>query len=84
MNPWLLGDLALVGIGLPVAIWIGARGTAIDRLVGLELAGVIGTLALLAFSQAVEQPSYLIVPTVAVLLSFAGTLVYTRLLAPRS
>jgi hypothetical protein len=45
---------------------------------------VVGTLALLAFAQAVAQPSYLIVPTVAVVLSFAGTLVFTRLLAPRS
>ncbi|HET7070780.1 MAG TPA: monovalent cation/H+ antiporter complex subunit F [Nocardioides sp.] len=84
MNPWLLGALALVGVGLPVAIWIGARGDGVDRLVGLELAGVIGTLALLAFAQAVKQPSYLIVPTVAVVVSFAGTLVYTRLLAVRS
>lgn len=84
MSPWLLGALVLVGIGLPVAVWIGARGDGVDRLVGLELAGVIGTLALLAFAQAVNQPSYLIVPTVAVVLSFAGTLVYTRLLAPRS
>jgi multisubunit Na+/H+ antiporter MnhF subunit len=84
VNAWLVGDLALVGIGLPVAVWIGARGDGMDRLVGLELAGVIGTLALLAFAQAVKQPSYLIVPTVAVVLSFAGTLVYTRLLAVRS
>jgi multisubunit Na+/H+ antiporter MnhF subunit len=84
VNAWLVGDLVLVGIGLPVAVWIGARGDGVDRLVGLELAGVIGTLALLAFAQAVKQPSYLIVPTVAVVLSFAGTLVYTRLLAVRS
>jgi multisubunit Na+/H+ antiporter MnhF subunit len=84
VSPWLVGDLALVGLGLPVAVWIGGRGNAVDRLVGLELAGVIGTLALLAFAQGVHQPSYLIVPTVAVVLSFAGTLVYARLLAPRS
>lgn len=83
MNPWLLGDIVLVGIGLPVAIWIGSRGNAVDRLIGLEVAGVVGTLALMAFAQAVVQPSYLIVPTVAVVLAFAGTLVFTRLLAPR-
>lgn len=84
MNPWLVGVLALVGIGLPIAIWIGSRGDPVDRLVGLELAGVVATLALLAFAQAVAQPSYLIVPTVAVVLSFAGTLVFARLLAPGS
>jgi multisubunit Na+/H+ antiporter MnhF subunit len=84
VNPWLVGTIALVGLGMPVAVWIGARGSAVDRLVGLELGVVDGTLALLAFSPAVEQPSYLIVPTVAVVLAFAGTLVYTRLLAPAS
>lgn len=84
MNVWLLGAIALTGIGLPVSLWVGARGTSVDRLVGLELASVNGTLALLAFSQAVAQPSYLIVPTVVVIVGFAGTLVFTRLLAPRS
>jgi len=84
MNPWLAGVLALVGIGLPVAVWIGSRGDPVDRLVGLELAGVVAALALLAFAQAVAQPSYLIVPTIAVVLSFAGSLLFARLLAPRS
>lgn len=83
MSPWLIGNIALVGIGLPVAIWIGSRGEAIDRLVGLEFAGVVATLALMSFAQQVHQSSYLIVPTVAVVLAFAGTLVFTRLLAPR-
>lgn len=83
MSPWLIGTLALVGLGLPIAVWIGARGSAVDRLVGLELAGVIGSLALMSFSELVAQPSYLIVPTVAVVLSFVGTLVFVRLMAPR-
>jgi len=84
VNAWLVGVLALVGIGLPVATWIASRGDPVERLVGLELAGVVATLALLGFAQAVAQPSYLIVPTIAVVLSFAGTLVFARLLAPRS
>ena len=84
MSAWMLGTIALVGIGLPVAVWIAARGNAVDRLVGLELAGVVSTLALMGFSQAVHQPSYLIVPTVGVVLTFAGVLVFARLLAPRS
>jgi ABC-type enterochelin transport system permease subunit len=84
MSPWLVGDLFLVGLGLPVAIWIGARGNGVDRLIGLELAAVNGTLALMAFAQAVSQPSYLIVPTVAVVMGLVGVLVFTRLLAVRS
>lgn len=83
MSAWMIGDLVLVGLGLPISLWIAARGNAVDRLVGLELASVVGTLALLAFSQAVHQPSYLIVPTVSAVLAFAGILVFTRLLAPR-
>ena len=52
----------------------------------LTLVGVAGTavvLAMVSFSQAVDQPSYLIVPLVLALVSVAGILVYTRLLAPR-
>jgi multisubunit Na+/H+ antiporter MnhF subunit len=52
-------------------------------MVGLELGGVVTTLAMLGFTQAVGQSSYLIVPLLTALLSFAGALVFTRLLAPR-
>lgn len=83
MNPWLVGDLALLGVAMPVALWIASRGNAIDRLVGLEIGSVVTTIALLAFSQGAGQASYLIVPTVAAILSFVGTLVFARLLAPR-
>ena len=44
----------------------------------------VALLTLLVMSQAAGQSSYLIVPFVLVLLSFAGTLVFTRLLGPRS
>jgi multisubunit Na+/H+ antiporter MnhF subunit len=55
----------------------------VDRLVGLALASSVGTLTLLVAIQGDGQSSYLIVPLVLVLLSFAGTLVYTRLLGPK-
>jgi multisubunit Na+/H+ antiporter MnhF subunit len=83
MNPWLLGTIALLGAGLAPAVWIGSRGEPQDRLVGLELGGVVATLAMMSFAQAVGQSSYLIVPLVLALVSVAGILVYTRLLAPR-
>lgn len=84
MNPWLLGCIVLLAGPFPVAIWIGSRGSPADRMVGLELAGVVATLALVAFAQAMGQSAYLIVPLVTAILSFAGSLVFTRLLAPRS
>lgn len=83
MSAWLLGAVVLLAGGLAPAGWIAARGTPVDRLVGLEIGTVAATLELMLFSQAENESQYLIVPLVLVLLSFAGTLVYTRLLAPR-
>lgn len=84
MSAWLLGAVVLLLGGLAPAGWIAARGTPVDRLVGLELGSVVATLELTLFSQAENEAQYLIVPLVLALLSFAGTLVYTRLLVPRS
>jgi multisubunit Na+/H+ antiporter MnhF subunit len=46
---------------------------------GLQFTGTVGALVMVALCVAVQQPSYLIVPLVLVLLSYAGTLVFTRL-----
>lgn len=71
--------VALVGPGLLLT----ARGTAAQRLVGLQLATALTVLLLTVLSVAAGQTSMLIVPLVLVLLSFAGTLVFTRLLRRR-
>lgn len=84
MNAWLLGAVVVLLGGLAPAGWIASRGSPVDRLVGLEMGSVAAALELMLFSQAVNQSQYLIVPLVLVLLSFAGTLVYVRLLAPRA
>jgi|GraSoiStandDraft_45_1057281.scaffolds.fasta_scaffold1352221_2 multisubunit Na+/H+ antiporter MnhF subunit len=84
MNAWLLGAVVVLFGGLAPAGWIASRGSPVDRLVGLEMGSVAAALELMLFSQAVNQSQYLIVPLVLVLLSFAGTLVYVRLLAPRA
>jgi multicomponent Na+:H+ antiporter subunit F len=84
VSPWLAGAIVLLSVGLPAAGWLAARDGPLDRLVGVEMGNVIVTLELILFSQAVGQSSYLIVPLVLAVVSFAGTLVYARLLAPRS
>lgn len=84
MNPWLLGVVVLVAGALAPATWISARGGAVDRLLGLELATVAATLVLMGVAQAAHQTSYLIVPLVLALVGFAGTMVFVRLLGPRS
>jgi multicomponent Na+:H+ antiporter subunit F len=59
--------LAMVIGGLGPGMWITARGSAVDRLVGLELVGVVSV----------------VVPLVLAPLSVTGTLVFTRLLGSR-
>lgn len=83
MSAWLLGAVVLLLGGLAPAGWIASRGSPVDRLVGLELGSAVATVELMLFSQAVNESQYLIVPLVLALMSFAGTLVFTRLLGPR-
>jgi multisubunit Na+/H+ antiporter MnhF subunit len=83
VSPWLLGTIVLLAGGFPPSLWMASRGSPVDRMVGLELGGVVTTLSMLGFAQAVGQTSYLMVPLAAAVLSFAGALVFTRLLAPR-
>jgi multisubunit Na+/H+ antiporter MnhF subunit len=80
MSGWDIATLALMVGGLLPALVLVARGGPVDRLVGLELGSAVSVLTLLVAIQGEGQSSYLIVPLVLVLLSFAGTLVYTRLL----
>lgn len=68
----------LVG-GLAPALVVASRSSAASRLVGVELVAAVATVALLLISQVVHQSYDLIVPLVLVPLSFAGTLVFTRL-----
>ncbi|HEY4022857.1 MAG TPA: monovalent cation/H+ antiporter complex subunit F [Pseudonocardiaceae bacterium] len=77
---WVIAAAALMIGGFGPAMVLAGRGPAAHRLLGLELAGAVGVIVLMVLCQAMKQPSYLIVPLVLVLLSFAGTLVFTRLL----
>jgi multisubunit Na+/H+ antiporter MnhF subunit len=83
MTFWLIGAIVLMVGGLGPAMLLASWGDPVHRLVGLELGSSITVLVLLVLSQVAGQSQFLIVPLVLVLLSFAGTLVFTRLLAPR-
>jgi multisubunit Na+/H+ antiporter MnhF subunit len=81
MTPWLLFAAVLAAAGLGSAVVVGSRGKGLSRLVGLQFGGSVTVLVLVALSAAQRQASYLIVPLALVLLTYAGTLVYTRLLS---
>lgn len=72
--------LALLVGGLGPVLVMGALGSALNRLVALELGGALITLFLLVFVEVSGETYELIVPLVLAPLAFAGTLVFTRLL----
>jgi multicomponent Na+:H+ antiporter subunit F len=74
---------ALVIGGLGPALVLSARGSAIERLVGLELVSSVVVLTMLVIAQMTSLSYYLAVPLVLAPLSLAGTLVFTRLLGRR-
>ncbi|MCQ9165757.1 MULTISPECIES: monovalent cation/H+ antiporter complex subunit F [unclassified Arthrobacter] len=80
MNAWIVAAIVLLVAGLGPALLFCARGSSASRLVGLQLAGVVGVLVLVAIAEAAGQPMYLIVPLVLATLSATGTLVFTRTL----
>lgn len=77
--------VALLIGGLGPALILSGVGDPVDRLVGLDLAVAVLTFALILLSEVGPGQSYdLILPLVLVPLSVAGTLVFTRLLAPEA
>lgn len=81
MTAWLWYAGVLMVAGLAPALVVGSRDKGIVRLAGLQLAGAVSVLVLVALCASPSATSYLVVPLALVLLSFAGTLVFTRLLA---
>ncbi|WP_067674918.1 MrpF/PhaF family protein [Nocardia miyunensis] len=77
---WLTASAVLLIGAIAPCLVLTAHDTAAHRLVGLQLISSVTTIVLVAVSLGVGRPDYLIVPFVLALLSFAGTLVYTRLI----
>lgn len=78
-----LGEWAALGLLLGVfvpGLWMASSGVPRHRLVGLEFAGIAAISTLTVLAVAWQQASSLIVPLVLAVITFPGTLVYTRLL----
>jgi multisubunit Na+/H+ antiporter MnhF subunit len=84
VNAYSAAALTLMVGGLGPVIWLGVHSEAHERLVALQFAGPVVVFILMLISAATAQPSMLIVPIVLALLSAAGLLVFTRLLAPQA
>ncbi|UYY79721.1 MULTISPECIES: monovalent cation/H+ antiporter complex subunit F [unclassified Arthrobacter] len=79
---WSAVTLALLLLGVAPSLFLVARGSDVQRLVGLQLLTGSSIMVLIGLSIIVGQSSYLIVPLVLAVLASIGTLVYTRLLKP--
>lgn len=81
MSGWGIAVLVLLIGGFGPAAALGSRGTAVERLVGLQLGGAVTVVVLTVFAPLTGVSAVLVLPLTLIVLSFAGTLVFLRLLA---
>jgi multicomponent Na+:H+ antiporter subunit F len=80
MNVWLWAATALL-VGLLPTLVVAFRSSApVERLVALEIAGIITTLVLLLLAQGFDRTLFFDLALVMALLSFGGGLVYAHFL----
>ncbi len=80
MNAWLAGTLALSAGLLPCAAVALRAEEPMERVVALEMASVLLTLALVMLAEAMQRPLFLDLALTQALLSFGGGLVFARFL----
>ncbi len=92
MNPWSINltehaprvALALVGLALLLTFVRLVRGPTLpDRVVALDLMGVLAVGMLAAYAVATDQPVLLDPATVLALVGFLGTVAFARYLKKR-
>ena len=79
MNVWLTGSTVLLFALVPCGI-ASFRGDAMERLVGLEMAGMVVTLLLVMLAQGMGRVNFYDLALALALLSFGGGLVFVRFL----
>jgi len=78
MSIWLVAAAILLA-ALVACAAIAARGSEMERLLGFELAGSVGAMALLALAEGFGRSIYVDVALVFVVVNFVATLAYIRL-----
>ncbi len=79
MNAWLVAATVLAFCLVPAGIAV-LRGDAVERLVGLELTGLLVTFVLVTLAEGAGSPQFLNVALALSLLTFGGGLVFVRFL----
>jgi multisubunit Na+/H+ antiporter MnhF subunit len=79
MNIWLTGSAVLLFALAPCAV-ATFRGNTVERLIGLEMAGMISTLLLVMLAEGTHRANFYDLALTLALLSFGGGLVFARFL----
>lgn len=79
MNAWLICATILLLALIPVGIQV-FKGDTMDRLVALEMGGIMTPLILLLLTQGLQRMALYDIALSAALLSFGGGLVFARFL----
>jgi multisubunit Na+/H+ antiporter MnhF subunit len=79
MNAWLIAATVLL-LGLVPCAVVMVRGSIVEALVGLQMAGVLETVVLLLLAEGFDRPPFFDLALVLALLSLAGGLVFARML----
>lgn len=77
MNVWLLASAALL-LGLLPCVLLAVRGNVVDRIVALQLGGVLTVLALLTFEQGEQRQSFFDVSLALAVLTFPSSLLVAQ------
>lgn len=79
MNPWLWGAVGMLVCVVPCGI-ATFRGSPMERLLGLEMMGVVATMFLLVMAEAMGNANFYDLGLTMSLLAFGGAIVFTRFL----
>jgi len=79
MNPWLVSATVLLFTLVPAAL-VAFRGSAMDRIVGLQMAATVTALILMLLAEGFHRVPFYDIALASALLSFGGGLVFVRFL----
>jgi multisubunit Na+/H+ antiporter MnhF subunit len=83
MNEWLWAAVVLILLMAAVS-WVAARRRAADGLVALELAGLLGALAMMLISEGTRRQGFIDLGLVLAVMSFIGAIAFIRFMRRES
>ena len=79
MNAWLVAATALL-LGLVPCLVVMVRGSIVEALVGLQMAGVLETVTLMVLAEGFHRAPFQDLALALALLTLASGLVFARML----